>query len=339
MIRRAATAALLPLVLAAGALRAQSPAGAPVRADTAALRTSLNALADAHHGIVGYLVRDLETGATIARRGDETFPTASLIKVPILVTVFDLVEKGMLSLDDRLTVLKIDKVPGAGTLQFMHDGIEITVRDAAWLMTTISDNTATDHLISRIGRERVEGFMARVTDRPRLNQPLLSTRELFALKIGNAPWLMDEYTESDEQARRELLRPGGRLFRAQVEPFSALLWKKPIAVTTIEWFASCHDLCRAMAMLRHIEQRPGMAQVGSILRKNPGIHYDPKVWKSVGFKGGSEPGVMTLTLLLERTDGRWFVLSAGWTNETELLEEQRLVEMVTKGMEMLADLE
>jgi len=155
VIRRAATAALLPLVLAAGALRAQSPAGAPVRADTAALRTSLNALADAHHGIVGYLVRDLETGATIARRGDETFPTASLIKVPILVTVFDLVEKGMLSLDDRLTVLKIDKVPGAGTLQFMHDGIEITVRDAAWLMTTISDNTATNVLLDRIIIRRV----------------------------------------------------------------------------------------------------------------------------------------------------------------------------------------
>jgi hypothetical protein len=82
-----------------------------------------------------------------------------------------------------------------------------------------------------------------------------------------------------------------------------------------------------------------MERVGSILRKNPGIPHDPKVWKSVGFKGGSEPGVMTLTLLLERTDGRWFVLSAGWTNETELLEEPRLVEMVTRGMEMLADLE
>ena len=48
---------------------------------------------------------------------------------------------------------------------------------------------------------------------------------------------------------------------------------------------------------------------------------------------------MTLTLLLERTDGRWFVLSAGWTNENELLEEQRLIEMVTRGMEMLADLD
>lgn len=179
MIRRAAAAALIPLVLATGVLRAQSPAvasgGAPAGAspgatrgvvsgaplavaasvDTAALRRTLDALADAHHGVVGYTVRDIDTGASISRRGDETFPTASLIKVPILVTVFDLVAKGTLSLDDKLTVLKIDKVPGAGTLQFMHDGIEITVRDAAWLMTTISDNTATNVLLDRIIIRRV----------------------------------------------------------------------------------------------------------------------------------------------------------------------------------------
>ena len=85
-----------------------------VHADTAALRKKLDSIADAHHGIVGYTVIDLETGARISRRGDETFPTASLIKVAILVTVYDLVAKGQLSLDDPLTVLKIDQVPGSG---------------------------------------------------------------------------------------------------------------------------------------------------------------------------------------------------------------------------------
>ena len=153
MIRGTAVAAILPLLLAVGSAGAQSPP-APLP-DTAALRRTLDAIAGAHHGVVGYTVRDIDAGATISRRGDETFPTASLIKVPILVTVYDLVAKGMLSLDDRLTVLKIDKVPGAGTLQFMHDGIEVTVRDAAWLMSTISDNTATNILLDRIIIRRV----------------------------------------------------------------------------------------------------------------------------------------------------------------------------------------
>jgi beta-lactamase class A len=105
--------------------------------------------------VVGYAVHNLDTGERLERRADETFPTASLIKVPVLVTVFDLVEKGMLSLADPLTVLKIDQVPGAGTLQFMHPGLTVTVRDAAWLMTTISDNTATNLLLDRVAIRRV----------------------------------------------------------------------------------------------------------------------------------------------------------------------------------------
>jgi len=131
------------------------PAGSFARADTAALHRALDSLAAAHHGVVGYTVHDLDTGERLERRGDETFPTASLIKVAILVTVFDLVDKKMLSLDDPLTLLKIDKVPGSGQLQFLHDNATITVRDAAWLMTTLSDNTATNLLLDRIVIRRV----------------------------------------------------------------------------------------------------------------------------------------------------------------------------------------
>jgi beta-lactamase class A len=152
-------AALLLSAPMAGCARAQEgqvPApNVEARTDTAALRRTLDSLSEAHRGVVGYAVHNLETGERLSRRGDETFSTASLIKVPILVTVFDLVEKGRLSLDDRLTVLAIDKVPGSGILQHLHDGAEITVRDAAWLMITISDNTATNLLLDRIIIRRV----------------------------------------------------------------------------------------------------------------------------------------------------------------------------------------
>ena len=151
-------AILLAGVVACAASRAghSSPGRlSAVRADTAALRRTLDSIADAHHGVVGYSVIDLETGARINRRGDETFPTASLIKVAILVTVYDLVAKGQLSLDDPLTVLKIDQVPGSGVVQFLHNGTVLTVHDAAWLMSTISDNTATNLLLDRIIIRRV----------------------------------------------------------------------------------------------------------------------------------------------------------------------------------------
>jgi beta-lactamase class A len=166
MPKRAAIASgilrLTPLLIAAAAACAPSRAAHSqvsslpiVHADTTALRRVLDSIADAHHGVVGYSVIDLETGARLSRRGDETFPTASLIKVAILTTVYDLVAKGQLSLDDPLTVLKIDQVPGSGVVQFLHNGTILTVHDAAWLMSTISDNTATNLLLDRIIIRRV----------------------------------------------------------------------------------------------------------------------------------------------------------------------------------------
>ena len=105
--------------------------------------------------MVGYSVIDIDNGVRMSRRGDEKFPTASLIKVPILVTVYDLVEKGQLSLEDPLTILRIDQVPGSGVLQHFHNGAIVTVGDAARLMIVISDNTATNLLLDRIIIRRV----------------------------------------------------------------------------------------------------------------------------------------------------------------------------------------
>jgi beta-lactamase class A len=153
----------LPLLLAllgapacaTGQANPATTAGSFTRADTATLHRTLDSLAARHRGVVGYTVHDLDTGERLEQRGNETFPTASLIKVAILVTVFDLVDQKKLSLDDPLTVLKIDKVPGSGQLQFLHDNATVTVRDAAWLMTTLSDNTATNLLLDRIVIRRV----------------------------------------------------------------------------------------------------------------------------------------------------------------------------------------
>lgn len=156
--RAALLVALLGMPACATGQGARPASVAPAqftRADTARLHHTLDSLANAHHGVVGYTVHDIDTGERMELRGDETFPTASLIKVPILVTVYDLAEQGQLALDDPITLLKIDKVPGSGLLQFMHDRSIYTVHDAAWLMITISDNTATNLLLDRIIIRRV----------------------------------------------------------------------------------------------------------------------------------------------------------------------------------------
>jgi beta-lactamase class A len=148
-------AVLVAAVPACAPAQTAATPGTFARTDTSALHRTLDSIASAHHGIVGYAVHNIDTGERLELRGDETFPTASLIKVPVLVTLFDLVEKGEISLDDRMIVLKVDKVPGSGQLQFFHDGVEVTVRDAAWFMITISDNTATNLLLDKIAIRRV----------------------------------------------------------------------------------------------------------------------------------------------------------------------------------------
>lgn len=142
------------VVTAAGCVHAQTGV-APVRADTAKLDRTLDSLATAHRGVVGYSIHNIDTGERLSLRGDETFPTASLIKVPVLVTLYDMAERKQISLDDPVTVLRVDQVPGSGVLQRFHNGTVITIGDAAWLMSIISDNTATNLILDHVPPRRV----------------------------------------------------------------------------------------------------------------------------------------------------------------------------------------
>jgi len=141
----------LLLAMTPALLAAQVPR---TRADTARLHRTLDSLANAHHGVVGYVVHNLDTGERMSMRGDSTFATASLIKMSILATLYDLADRDSIRLSDPIRVTRIDMVPGSGVLQYLHDGIEITVGDAAWLMATMSDNTATNLLLRKIGIRR-----------------------------------------------------------------------------------------------------------------------------------------------------------------------------------------
>src|SRR5262245_11927469 len=70
-------------------------------------------LAKAHRGRVAVAVKDLETGETYSLMGDEAMPTASLIKFPVMVEVYQLVAEGKVKLTDPVTLREQDKVPGS----------------------------------------------------------------------------------------------------------------------------------------------------------------------------------------------------------------------------------
>jgi len=151
-MRERSALAAAAIVMIAAAAGAQKP-------DTARLHRTLDSLAAAHHGSVGYAVREVDGGARLSFHGDSTFGTASLIKVAVLVTLYDAAEHGLISLDDPITLLTIDKVGGSGVLHDLHPGLVLTVRDAAQLMISVSDNTATDLLLQKLTIARVAAKM------------------------------------------------------------------------------------------------------------------------------------------------------------------------------------
>jgi beta-lactamase class A len=115
------------------------------------LQKELNALAAQHKGKVGFYAKDLKTGATVAIDPDVAVPTASVIKLPIMVEAFYQVKAGKHRLDERLKLTKENQVEGSGVLTLLQPGLEPTLQDAITLMITESDNTATNMVIDAIG--------------------------------------------------------------------------------------------------------------------------------------------------------------------------------------------
>lgn len=124
------------------------------------LRSALEARIAQHHGVVGLALLDPKTGETLSIRGDETFPTASVIKVPILVTLFHRIETEKdLKLSDPIFLLASDQMPGSGILSVFDTPLQLTLGDAAKLMIAVSDNTGTNLVIDKLGIRHVNARM------------------------------------------------------------------------------------------------------------------------------------------------------------------------------------
>ncbi len=114
----------------------------PTSRPDAELQTTLERVVEGFRGDVGIYVRHLRTGQTAALQPDALFPTASMIKVPILIKTFDAIEKGSLRYDQMLTYRDSLYYPGVDLLGHFEDGAEVTLSKLVMLMLTMSDNTA-----------------------------------------------------------------------------------------------------------------------------------------------------------------------------------------------------
>jgi beta-lactamase class A len=219
----------------------------------------------------------------------------------------------------------------SGFLQTWPKGSPLTVYSLAALMISQSDNSATDSLLHALGRERVEALLPvigiKAADR---NRPFLATMEAFALKIGPNEEARRGWAKASEAERRAMLPSLAATPPDQIDP--AKMIGSPRSIDTVEWFASAGDLIRTMDWLR----RHGGAEALDILAINPGIgsgiagNYD-----YLGYKGGSEVGVINMTFLVRTKAGGWHAVSGSWNNETAPLDEQKFVALMTRAVSLI----
>lgn len=239
---------------------------------------------------------------------DRSLAIGSAFKLFVLGELARQVSAGTVTWDDQLAIRADWKSLPSGTMQNEPAGTQYTLAEFARQMISISDNTAADHLIHQLGRENIERNLSAMglADPSRMT-PFITTRDMFVLKATKDADLAKAYLAADAAGRRALL--DGQVASTPIAATDLADWTTPRQIDTLEWFASTADLCAAMATLRDLGRKPGLGPVLDILAVNPGMPVDNARWPYVGFKGGSEPGVLQLTWLLRRADDRWFVLS------------------------------
>ena len=176
--------ALLPILLAGGAaLHAQETIPSALHAK---LETRLANVVDHLDGVMGYAIKDLSTGESFLRLPDTVFPQASSIKLTILLELMRQAQEGKLSLDEKHTLRRSEMTRGdtEPILTMLGDGtVTLTLRDLAIFMVVLSDNTATNILIDRLGMDNINaGVMRLGLKETKLRRHMI---DLEAAKKGN----------------------------------------------------------------------------------------------------------------------------------------------------------
>ena len=313
---------LLPLLLLA-AVAGPARSAEPVSAQVPALFGEIVGLP----GEVSLAAARLEEGGPayfLTQKAERPLAIGSAFKLFVLAELVRQVKAGERRWSD-VVPLGAPSLP-SGLLQDWPKGSPLTLHSLAALMISRSDNSAADTLLAALGREKVEALLPELgIAAPARNSPFLATREAFVLKYGD-PALLRRWTAADEAGRRALL--DGELAAVEAESLDRTRFTgRPTAIGEAEWFASPADLVRTLDWLR----RSGDATALELLAINPGLERGPAGdFAYVGYKGGSEPGVVSMSFLLRSREGRWMAVSAVWNEGTAALDEPRFIALMSR---------
>ncbi len=287
-------------------------------------------------GATGFLVAELD-GAAIkplaSAHADTQFAIGSTFKLYILDELAAQVAAGKRQWSDVVSLSHFS-FSSAGTANWPVD-TPVTLQTLANWMISVSDNGATDTLIHLLGREAIEARMrsAGHSD-PSRNIPFLTTVEAFALKGNNFADLRPLFIRGDDAVQRKLIESNrDRLILSNVDGVS--FTAGPRFIDSLEWFASPNDIARLMVDLRARQSKTLFAAMAINNGVGPAAAAG---WSYLGYKGGSENGVLSMSLLGQRkSDGKWFVVTASWNNPDANVGTEDLIGRVTRLLKLAAE--
>ena len=149
---------LLVFALLLGTAVAQTPAKQQVLWQK--LEADIHEVDRSLDGVMGVAIEDLSSKQTFFLQPDEVFPQASSIKIAVLAELYRQAQQGKLKLTDLYTVQKSDLVQDSDIMNGLTPGVtRITLRDLATMMVAVSDNSATNVLIDRVGMDNVNSLL------------------------------------------------------------------------------------------------------------------------------------------------------------------------------------
>lgn len=238
------------------------------RADLDGALKALAALPGKRHVLVTTDGKD-----RIAEGADQPLAVGSAFKLAVLAALRGQVDARKRTWKDVITLDPEHRSLPSGLLQEWPAGSMLTLQSLAALMIARSDNTATDALISLLGRAAIEPLAPHA-------RPFLTTRQTFVLKSKGGEALLGKWRKGDEVARRAML---AEIDKRPLPPVDAFP-EGPTAIEDVEWDFSARELC---ALMDKVHDLP-------LFSINPGVAR-ARDWERVAYKGGSEPGVLNLT--------------------------------------------
>lgn len=203
----------------------------------------------------------------------------SSFKLYVLRAAYDAIEAGNFSWDSAIWLNQENKSLPSGMLQDWPNKTPVTIKTLTNLMISISDNTATDHLIEYLGRENIEKYITSQA------KPFLKTVEAFKIKYSLSSQMQERYLQAELDEKRSILKELKNI-NLELNQFTS----SPTLIEEVEWFFTTKELCQTIYSLKEAEE----------IKINPGL-VAKENWHLAGYKGGSEPGVLQYTQVLQKT--------------------------------------